>query len=73
MFFAHEAVPPGDVIADLRQKIRDVPIDVIVVHPDPMDAMGADQTIALLRSIEILTPVATAAAVAAFRVRQASR
>jgi hypothetical protein len=69
MFLAHEVQPPGDVLADLHQQLRDLDVGYLVVHTDRMTPSWRRQVLALVAELDNLTPMATGRAeTVAFRI-----
>ncbi len=73
MFLAHEAVPPGDIAADLRHQLSALKVGYVVVHRQFMDAEWAAQVVAMLDSQAGLRPIETGSAQTAAFVVERSR
>ncbi len=67
MYLAGELPPPGDVTADLRQKVEELGVGYIVVHPDMMKPERVAPTLRLLSALPGLTPIAAGPELVAFR------
>jgi hypothetical protein len=67
MYLAGEVPPPGDLTADLHQKIAELGVGYVVVHPNMMKPERVAPTLRLLASVPGLTPIASRPDLVAFR------
>jgi hypothetical protein len=67
MYLAGEIPLSGDLTADLRQKIEELGVGYIVVHPNMMKPERVAPTLRLLATLPGLTPIAASPELVAFR------
>jgi hypothetical protein len=73
MFLAHEAPLTAEVAEDLPQKIRELAVGYIVMHPEMMDTAWLKEALALLQGLEGVRRLETDGGVIAFKVERRAR
>jgi hypothetical protein len=67
MFLADETAPPGDIQADLQDRLRELRVGYVVVHPEMVASARLPRILDLLRNTGELTPMVDSPSLIAFR------